>query len=89
MLFKQTNNLNFTLLSDITGEIAKIFGVTIRDGNSFTKTFGDQEIEIKRAYTPNRWTFILDKTGKIIYKDTEADFKNDNQKVIEFLTKQK
>jgi len=77
--------LNFTLLSDITGEIAKIFGLTIRDGGSFTKTLGDQEIEIKRAYTPTRWTFILDKDAKIIYKDTEVDFKNDNQKVIEYL----
>ena len=84
-LFKKTNNLNFTLLSDITGEIANIFGVNVRDGGSFTKKFGDQEIELKRAYTPSRWTFILDNTGKVIYKDTEADFNNDNQKVIKFL----
>ena len=84
-LFKQTNNLNFTLLSDITGEIASIFGVNVRDGGSFTKKIGDQEIELKRSYTPSRWTYILDKTGKIIYKDTEVDFNNDNQKVIGYL----
>ena len=83
--FKQTNNLNFTLLSDITGEIASIFGVSVRQGGTFTKTFEKQEIEIKRSYTPSRWTFILDNSGKIIYKDTEADFNNDNQKIIEFL----
>lgn len=88
-LFKQTNNLNFTLLSDITGEIANKFGVNVRDGESFTKKFGDQEIELKRSYTSSRWTFILDNAGKIIYKDTEVDFNNDNQKVIEFLNKQK
>ena len=84
-LFKQTNNLNFTLLSDITGEIARIFGVNVRDGGSFTKKFGDQEIELKRSYTPSRWTFILDNTSKVIYKDTEVDFNNDNQKVIDYL----
>jgi len=84
-LFKQTNNLNFTLLSDITGEIAKVFGVSLRDGGSFTKNFGEKEIEIIRAYTPTRWTYILDKNAKIIYKDTEVDLKNDHQKVINFL----
>jgi len=88
-LFRQTNNLNFTLLSDITGEIARMFGVNVHDGGSFTKKFGDQEIELKRSYTPSRWTFILNKTGKIIYKDTEVDFNNDNQKVVDFLKKQK
>lgn len=85
-LFKKTNNLNFTLLSDITGEIANKFGVNTRDGGSFTKKFGEQEIELSRAYTPSRWTFILDNTGKIIYKDTEVDLSIDNQKVIEFLS---
>jgi peroxiredoxin len=77
------------LLSDVTGEIAKIFGVFTNKGGTFTKIFGNQEIEIKRSYTPSRWTFILDNTAKIIYKDTEADFNNDNQKVIEFLQKPK
>jgi len=48
-------------------------------------SFGDQEIEIKRSYTLTRWTFILDKDAKMIYKDTEVDFKNDNQIVIKFL----
>lgn len=83
--FKEANNLNFTLLSDISGEIATKFGVDKNDGGSFTKIFGDQEIEVSRAYTLSRWTFILDKTGKVIYKDTEVDFNNDNQKVINFL----
>ena len=83
--FKKSNSLNFTLLSDITGEIANKFGVSVKVGGTFTKTFENQEIEIKRSYTPSRWTFILDNTAKIIYKDTEVDFNNDNQKVLEFL----
>ena len=83
--FKKSNNLNFTLLSDITGEIASKFGVSVKEGGTFTKTFENQEIEIKRSYTPSRWTFILDNTAKIIYKDTEVDFNNDNQEVINFL----
>jgi thioredoxin-dependent peroxiredoxin len=59
--------------------------VNVKDGGSIFKKFGDQEIELSRSYTPSRWTFILDNTGKIVYKDTEVDLNYDNQKVIEFL----
>ena len=83
--FKEENNLNFTLLSDINGQIAELFGVKIRDGASFTTTVEDKKVEITRSYTSSRWTFVLDNTGKVIYKDTAVDLSNDNKKVIEFL----
>ena len=86
-LFKEVNSLNFTLLSDAGTEIAKTFGVPVRKGGKITKTIGDQSIELLRFYTPSRWTFILDKNGKIIYRDAEANFRTDYQKVINFLKK--
>jgi peroxiredoxin len=57
----------------------------MRDGASFTTKVQEKEVEITRSYTPARWTFVLDNTGKVIYKDTEVDLSNDNKKVIEFL----
>ena len=36
-LFKQANQLNFTLLSDVDGSIARLFGVPIRDGGSIER----------------------------------------------------
>jgi peroxiredoxin len=59
--------------------------VNKRDGGSFKTKIDGQETELIRSYTLSRWTFILDNTGKVIYKDTEADFSNDNKKVIKFL----
>ncbi len=50
-LFKQEHNLNFTLLSDKNGEIAKIFGVTSKDGGTIDTEIGGQKLQlIKRSY---------------------------------------
>lgn len=87
--FKQANNLNFTLLSDINGEIAKIFDVPVRKGGKIIKTINGKELTLQRALSASRWTFILDSSRKIIYKDIEVDISNDHKKVIEFLQKYK
>jgi len=58
----------------------------VSDGGKFSKKIDEQEVLVCRAITTSRWTFILDNSGKIIYIDTEVDFNNDNQKVIDFLT---
>jgi peroxiredoxin Q/BCP len=84
-LFRQAHNLNFTLLSDVNGCIARRFGVPISKGGTFKTTVDDKEVVLKRPYTFARWTFILDKDGKVLYKDTNVDAPNDSQKAIEFL----
>ena len=68
-LFEETNNLNFTLLSDITTEIATRFGVPVREGGSITKTVNGKERVLDRAYTPSRRTFVIDKKGKLFAMD--------------------
>ncbi|HDY87851.1 MAG TPA: peroxiredoxin [bacterium] len=84
-LFKQVHNLNFSLLSDTGGDIAKIFGVPVRDGGTINKTVGGQVFSLKRSFTEARWTFIIGKDGKIIYKDTEVNAEKDSNNVIKFL----
>jgi peroxiredoxin Q/BCP len=37
--------------------------------------------------TISRWTFIIDKDGKIAYKDTAANPRQDAKKVLEALEK--
>src|SRR6056297_2781054 len=56
--FKKAHNLNFTLLSDESGDIARIFGVPVRDGGTFNSEYNGQECELKRGVTTSRWTFI-------------------------------
>jgi peroxiredoxin Q/BCP len=83
--FKKAHNLNFTLLSDETGEIARIFGVPTRDGGTFTSEFNGQAFELERAVTTSRWTFIIDNERKIVYKNEQVDVAKDSEEVLSFL----
>lgn len=84
-LFKQVHQLNFTLLSDVNGTIARRFGVPIRPGGAFRTTVDGQEVTLKRSYTLARWTFIIDKAGKVVHKDTTVNTAADSTSVAEFL----
>ena len=84
-LFREAHHLNFTLLSDVNGFIARQFGVPVSKGGVFKTTVNDKEVVLKRPYTLARWTFILGKDGKVLYKDTQVDAPNDSRKALEFL----
>jgi peroxiredoxin Q/BCP len=84
-IFRDAHNLNFTLLSDVNGDIARRFGVPISKGGTFATTIEGKEVTLKRPYTFARWTFILDPTGKVLYKDTTVDAPTDPDKTIDFL----
>lgn len=84
-LFKKAHDLNFTLLSDESGDIASKFGVPLRDGGTITREIEGVDYDLIRANTPSRWTFIIDKSGKIVYKNTSVDAGKDTQQVLEFL----
>lgn len=84
-LFKKANDLNFTLLSDENGTIAKKFGVPTREGGSITREIDGQNFDLERGVTASRWTFIIDKTGKIVYKNTEVDAAKDTGQILEFI----
>ena len=87
-LFKQAENLNFTLLSDEKGEIAKAFGVPVSNGEAIKRTVGGTEHELKRGVTAKRWTFIIGKNKEIIYKNESVNAENDTQDVLNFLKQQ-
>jgi len=84
-LFALEHNLNFTLLADESGEMAKIFDVPYSEGGTIDREINGQSLELERGSTIKRWTFILDKTGKLIYKDSEVDAANDSGKVVKYL----
>ena len=84
-LFKQAENLNFTLLSDSRGEIAKAFGVPLSGGGSIIRTVEGTEHEFVRGVTAKRWTFIVGKDKKIIYKNESVDPEKDSEDVINFI----
>ena len=84
-LFALENQLNFTLLSDESGEIASLFGVTQNEGTTIQREIRGQTLDLTRGTTIQRWTFILDNKGVLIYKDTDVNAAEDGDKVIEFL----
>jgi peroxiredoxin Q/BCP len=83
-LFKQVKKLNFTLLADEMGTVAKQFGVPVRAGGVFkTKDQEGNPVELKRGVTAARWTFIIGKDGKIVYKNDKVNAAEDSKKVLE------
>ncbi len=85
-LFKSAHNLNFTLLSDPQGEIAKLFGVPFRASRqSITREIDGQEYDLFREITTSRWTFVLDQKGRVVYKSTEVNPVEDSKAVMEVL----
>jgi thioredoxin-dependent peroxiredoxin len=87
-LFRKAQKLNFTLLSDEDGSLAKMLGVPVGAGATVKAKDADgKPIEIKRSSTAARWTFIIGKDGKIAYKNTKVTPADDARKITEFITK--
>lgn len=81
-VFKRANRLNFPLLSDTEGRIARAFGVPLREGDRIRRTVGGEDVELRRDVTAARWTFIIGRDGRIAYKDTAVDPAGDGGAVI-------
>jgi peroxiredoxin Q/BCP len=79
------NNLNFPLLSDENGIIAKKFAVPLKKGGSIERTIDDKQVTLTRGVSASRWTFIIDKEGKIIHKNTQVKAAENSKNVIAFL----
>jgi peroxiredoxin Q/BCP len=85
-LFSDEHALNFTMLSDESGQLANLFGVPHREGGTFSREIHGEKRDVTMGTTIQRWTFILDRDGTLIYKDTEVNAAQDSGKVLEFLS---
>jgi peroxiredoxin Q/BCP len=88
-LFRHAENLNFPLLSDEKGNIAASFGVPVGEGATIKRTVDGVEHELVRDLTIKRWTFIVGKDGKIVYKNEAVNPEKDSEEVLNFLRTQK
>lgn len=87
-LFKKAHELNFTLLADTDGKVAEAFGVPTEAGaDTVMATNGDQKEPIYRNVTIDRWTFVIDKKGKIASKNTEVHAAEDSKAILETISK--
>lgn len=82
-LFKEAHQLNFTLLSDEGGLIAKQFGVPVKEGEKkIKKLINGIEFTLNRTATTARWTFVVGKDGKILYLSDKVNAAEDSKAVI-------
>jgi len=76
--FKEAHNLNFPLLSDFEGEVAKIFGVPTKKGGKIKKDINGKSMELIRGLTTARWTYVINpdkKVAKVFNKvNPQSDF---------------
>jgi thioredoxin-dependent peroxiredoxin len=71
--FKKEYDLNFNLLADPDGKIAKAFGV--------------KPMKTPLGELASRWTFVIDRDGKIAYKNEEVEAAKDAEKVLKVIAK--
>lgn len=84
-VFQQTYELNFDLLADYNGMIAKAFGVPMRDRGVIEREFLGKPVFLERGVTASRWTFIIGKNGKVMYKNTQVIAGQDSAHVMNLL----
>jgi thioredoxin-dependent peroxiredoxin len=80
--FRGVNRLNFPLVSDTAGVIARAFGVPTREGGTITRDVEGEEVTLTRDVTMARWTYIIGLDGRIAFKETEVDPEGDSARVI-------
>jgi peroxiredoxin Q/BCP len=73
--FKKKHNLNFTLLADPEGKITHAFGVA--------------PMKTPVGELASRWTFVIDRDGKIAYKNEKVDAAKDTETVLTIVDKLK
>jgi peroxiredoxin Q/BCP len=81
--FKKVEKLNFALLADEKGDVGKAFGVPVDKGGTIKKKIDDKDEDITRGCSIKRWTFVIDKSGKIAYKNAKVAAADDNKAVLE------
>ncbi|HMP06862.1 MAG TPA: peroxiredoxin, partial [Lacipirellulaceae bacterium] len=66
--FKEKERLNFTLLADTEGKVARAFGVKMLGGPG--------------SVIASRWTFVIDQDGHIAYKNEQVSAAKDAAEVM-------
>ncbi len=86
-LFKKAESLNFALLSDPEGQVAKKFGVPTRPGGEIQREVDGKTHTLKRGVTTARWTFVIDLDGNIALKNTKVNAPQDSEQVLTLIKK--
>lgn len=83
--FKKAEKLNFTLLSDFSGDIAKIFGVPTKKGGKIERTVDGSKVELTRGQTSSRWTYVINPNKEVVKVFQKVNPQQDFQEVLKVI----
>ncbi len=87
-MFKDYHKLNFTLLADEKGDLAKTFGVPVgKGGKSPAIDASGTKIDMDRGVTINRYTVVVDKNGVVAAVDQVKDAGGDSKRIADMVKK--
>ncbi len=88
-MFKAFHKLNFTLLADEKGEVAKTFGVPFKAGKGKAqgKDSAGKAVEVTREGTIQRFTVVIDKSGNVAAIDQVGKAGEDSKRIAEIVGK--
>jgi peroxiredoxin Q/BCP len=94
-LFKKVHKLEFTLLADPEGNVAKQFGVpfgkgaTVKARDAMNKPLlvDGKQHEFMRQGTASLWAFVIGQDGTIGYLNSKVNPVEDAKKISEFIEK--
>jgi peroxiredoxin Q/BCP len=84
--FKDFHNLNFTLLSDADGKISELFGVPTTEGRTIEKEVDGKTLQLTRGVTTSRWTYVVDRNGRLVYRNDDVQAATDPEAVLKAIT---
>lgn len=85
-LFKKAENLNFTLLADEKGEVAKAFGVPFKAGEvSIVRKIDGKDETLTRGGTASRWTYVIGRDGNILLKNDKVVAADDSKAILKLV----
>jgi peroxiredoxin Q/BCP len=71
----------------LTERPAKAFGVPTGNGGQIQKFFQGERFTLERGVTSKRWTFVISKEGKIIYRNDKVNPAKDSEMVLKSISK--
>ena len=83
--FRKMHQLNFTMLSDYDGAIAKQFGVPLRKGGTIEREVAGVKMVLERGVTTSRWTYVLDRSGRVVFKNNEVNVGTESKTLLSWL----